>query len=123
MKCATWTRKRLLTYLSVPKTPASEVSLVSGQDSALRAGSIEITLAATENKATEMHARGNIRLSEAPHNVTGGVTLEYTASDEQFVVKGDGTKPVGASTREDAVCRIVTATVLTFYKGKSAVTC
>ena len=111
---------RVLTYSSQPKTPRAEVSLISPGESTLRAGNIVITLAAKENKAETMRARGNVRLVDGPQNVTG-TTLEYTASNEQFVVKGERGKPAVSASLEDGRCRISDADSITFRKGSSYV--
>ena len=110
---------RKLTYSTQPKTPGTEVSLRS-EDSVIRAGNIVVTLAAKENKAETMIARGNVRAVEGPQNVIGA-TLEYTASDDRFKVKGDGSRPAAAASLEDGRCRISTAELITFGKGSSNV--
>jgi lipopolysaccharide export system protein LptA len=112
--------KRLLTYLSQPKASAGEVSLKSGRESTLTAGNIAITLAAKENKADSMRARGNVRLSEEPNSVIGA-TLDYRASDERFVVTGDSGRPAVAASREGDQCRIMVGHEITFRKGSSNV--
>ena len=112
--------ERLLTYASQPKVATADVSLTSGRASTLRAGNIAITLAAKENKADKMRARGNVRLSEEPNNVIGAL-LDYTASNEQFVVRGDSSRPASAATRESSQCRITDGDVITFRKGSGDV--
>jgi lipopolysaccharide export system protein LptA len=112
---------RKLTYSTQPKSPRGEVSLRSEQDSVIRAGNIVVTLAAKENKAETMTARGNVRAVEGPQSVTGA-TLEYTASDDRFKVKGDGSRPAAAASLEDGRCRISTGELITFGKGSSNVT-
>ena len=111
---------RELTYSSQPKTPGAEVSLISPGESTLRAGNIAITLAAKENKAETMRARGNVRLVDGPQNVTG-TTLEYTASNEQFVLRGQRGKPAVSASLEDGRCRTSEADSITFRKGSSYV--
>ena len=112
---------RKLTYSTQPKTSGTEVSLRSARDSVIRAGNIVVTLAAKENKAESMTARGNVRAVEGPQNVTGA-TLEYTASDDRFKVKGDGSRPAVAASLEDGACRISIGESITFGKGSSNVT-
>jgi lipopolysaccharide export system protein LptA len=111
---------RELTYASQPKTPGAEVSLVSPGESTLRAGNIVITLAAKENKAETVRARGNVRLADGPQNVSG-TTLVYTASNEQFVVRGERGKPAAAASLGDGKCRTSEADSITFQKGSSNV--
>lgn len=111
---------RVLTYSSQPKAPGAEVSLISPGESSLRAGNVVITLAAKENKAETMRARGNVRLVDGPQNVTG-TTLDYTASNEQFVVNGERGKPAVAASLEAGNCRTSVADSITFRKGSSNV--
>jgi lipopolysaccharide export system protein LptA len=109
---------RELTYASQPKTPGAE--LISPGESTLRAGNIVITLAAKENKAETVRARGNVRLVDGPQNVTGS-TLHYTALNEQFVVEGERGKPAAAASLQDGKCRTSVADSITFRKGSSNV--
>ena len=113
-------KTRELTYSSQPKTPGAEVSLRSPGESTLRAGNIVIILAAKENKAETVRARGNVRLLDGPQNVTG-TSLDYTASNEQFVVRGERGKPAAAASLEDGKCRNSVADSIRFHKGSSNV--
>ena len=54
--------RRLIVYSSAPKTRRAEVFLDSGPESTLRAGSVEITLAAKENTLEKMQAMKNVRV-------------------------------------------------------------
>jgi lipopolysaccharide transport protein LptA len=92
--------QRLITYASAPKAGTGEVSLVSGPDSTIRAGSIDLTLAAKENTLERMQAFKNVRLTEGQNTVKGAATLDYKAADENYVVKGEGATPVVLVTRE-----------------------
>ncbi len=113
--------KRRLTYTSQPRAQASQVTLLSAPRSVMRAGTVDIMLAAQENTLESMRAVGSVSLSEDPQYVTGGTRLDYTAADERFVVTGDGTRPVTAVTREDDACRQFLGKVVKFQKGKTAI--
>ena len=79
-----------------------------------------MTLAAKENTLEKMRARGTSACSKAPHNVTGGATLDYTRGrgvrrerrwdDAGRRESRETTRTVGS----------VSGKMLTFYKGKSA---
>jgi lipopolysaccharide export system protein LptA len=86
--------KRLITYASAPKAPTGEVSLISGSDSTIRAGSIDLTLSAKENTLERMRAERNVRVIEGEHTVEKAARLDYTAADEKYLVMGEGTTPV-----------------------------
>ena len=111
---------RRLTFASNPKVPNDEASLIS--DSTVRAGNILVKLDATENKAQSMKAGRNVRLTEGTQTVTDGDSLDYTASDELFVVTSNRVKPVVAVTRDGSTCRVNVGHSITFVKGKSSVT-
>ena len=112
--------QRFITFSSQPKTPNSEVSLLS-TDSTIRAAGVDITLDAKENKAKTMRAKGNVRLAQDPHKISGGATLDYTASTEQFEVRGDRGQKVTVITRDGDGCRQNEGNLVTFTKGKDAV--
>ena len=112
--------KRLITYVSAPKPGSGEVSLVSGSDSTILAGSIDLTLAAKENTLEQMRAFKRVRLTEGEHTVAGADTLVYTAADEKYVVKSDGATPVVVTTRGPK-CRQETGHTITLYKGTNGV--
>jgi lipopolysaccharide export system protein LptA len=112
--------KRLITYVSAPKPGSGEVSLVSGSDSTILAGSIDLTLAAKENTLEQMRAFKRVRLTEGEHTVAGADTLVYTAADEKYVVKSDGATPVVVTTRGPN-CRQETGHTITLYKGTDSV--
>ncbi|MGH9240136.1 MAG: LPS export ABC transporter periplasmic protein LptC, partial [Vicinamibacterales bacterium] len=78
--------KRLITYVSGTKAGSTEVSLKSGQDSHLQAGSIDITLNAKDNALDRMRALRNVRVVEGVSTVTGGGSLDYTAATGEYVV-------------------------------------
>ena len=109
--------KRLITYASAPKAGSGvgEVSLIAGPDSTIRAGSIDLTLAAKENTLERMRAAKNVRLTEGAQSVEKGATLDYTAADDQYVVKGDGTTQVVVTMRD--TCRQQFGQSITFFKG------
>ena len=111
---------RQLTFSSDPKVRNDDASLIS--DSTVRAGNILIKLDAKENKPQSMKAARNVRLTEGTQTVTDGDSLDYTASDEQFVVRSDRVKPVRAVTREGSTCRVNVGHLITFVKGKDSVT-
>jgi lipopolysaccharide export system protein LptA len=114
--------KRLITYASAPKAGAGlgEVSLSSGPDSTIKAGTIELTLAAKENTLERMRAEKNVRLTEGQHTVEKGARLDYTAADENYVVKGDGVTPVVVVTR-GANCRQESGQSIEFSKRTDSV--
>ena len=112
--------KRLITYTSAPKAAAGDVSLISGPDSTIRAGSVDLTLAAKENTLERMRARKNIRLTEGTQSVEGGATLDYTASDGRYVVTGESPAPVVVITRSPK-CREDIGQSVEFYKGTERV--
>ena len=112
--------RRLITYTSAPKIAAGEVSLTS-PDSTIRAGSIDLMLAEKENTLRGMTARKNIRLTDGSHKVEGGATLDYTAEDETYVVKGDGVVPVVVATLGDK-CRQESGQYVEFSKKSDKVT-
>jgi hypothetical protein len=113
-------QKRLISYGSAPKPKSGDVSLVSGSDSTILAGGIDLTLAAKENTLEHMRASKRVRLTEGQHSVEGGDTLVYTAVDETYVVKSDGATPVVVKTR-GANCQQLTGHSVTFYKGSDTV--
>ena len=110
--------KRLITYASAAKVANSEVSLISGPDSRLQAGSIDITLDAKDNALDRMKAYRNVRIVEGANTVTGGATLDHTAATGEYVVKGAGTTPVSIVTREGDGCRQFSGHSVTFNKDK-----
>lgn len=111
---------RQLTFSSDPNVPGDEASLIS--DSTVRAGHILITLDAKENRPQSMKAGRNVRLTEGTQTVTDGESLDYTASDGQFVVRSNRVKPVTAVTRDGSTCRVSVGHLITFVKGKDDVT-
>lgn len=110
--------KRLITYVSAPKAGSAEVSLISGPDSRLHAGSIDITLHAKDNTLDSMKGNRNVRIVEGVNTVTGGATLDYTAATGQYVVTGAGTTPVSIVTREGDGCRQFNGHLITFNKDR-----
>jgi lipopolysaccharide export system protein LptA len=110
--------KRLITYASAAKAGTTEVSLDSGPDSRLHAGSIDITLNATDNTLDRMRANRNVRVVEGVNAVTGGATLDYTGATGQYVVAGTGTTPVSIVTREGDGCRLFNGNRIAFNKDK-----
>lgn len=110
--------KRLITYVSAAKGSTSEVSLISGPDSRLHAGSIDMTLNAKDNVLDSMKANRNVRVVEGANTVTGGATLDYTAATGQYVVTAAGTTPVSIVTREGDGCRSFSGNEITFNKDK-----
>lgn len=110
--------KRLISYSSAAKAGNAEVSLNSGPDSRLHAGSIEITLNAKDSTADGMKANRNVRVVEGVNTVTGGATLDYTAATGEYVVRGAGTTPVSIVTREGDGCRLFSGNLVTFHKDK-----
>ena len=63
--------RRRIVYSSAPKPAAPEVVLDSGPQSTLRAGSVEMTLDAKENKLEKMRATKSVRVVEDGNRVTG----------------------------------------------------
>ncbi len=110
--------KRLITYVSGTKAGSTEVSLKSGQDSHLQAGSIDITLNAKDNALDRMRALRNVRVVEGVSTVTGGGSLDYTAATGEYVVKAAGTTPVSIVQRDGGECRQFDGTMITFNKDK-----
>jgi lipopolysaccharide transport protein LptA len=110
--------KRLITYASGAKGGSTEVSLISGPDSRLNAGSIDITLDAKDNALEKMRANRNVRVVEGVNTVTGGGTLDYAAATGEYVVKAGGTNPVSIVTRESNGCRQISGNLVTFNKDK-----
>jgi LPS export ABC transporter protein LptC len=111
--------KRQITFVSAPKAGAGEVSLISGPDSTIRAGSIDMTLAAKENTLERMRAVGNVRLKEGQHTVESAARLDYKALDETYEVQGEGATPVVVITRDD--CRRHSGELITFSKRTNTV--
>jgi lipopolysaccharide export system protein LptA len=110
--------KRLITYASGIKAGSTEVSLRSGQDSHLQAGSIDITLNAKDNALDKMRAVRNVRVVEGVSTVTGGGSLDYTAATGEYVVRAAGTTPVSIVQRDGGECRQFDGTTITFNKDK-----
>ena len=110
--------KRLITYASAAKAGSTEVSLDSGPDSKLHAGTIEITLNAKDNTLDSMRANRNVRVVEGVNTVTGGATLDYTGVSGEYVVKGAGTTPVSIVTKEGDGCRQFSGHWVAFNKDK-----
>ncbi|HET9191607.1 MAG TPA: hypothetical protein VFO21_01945 [Vicinamibacterales bacterium] len=110
--------KRLITYASGTKAGSTEVSLRSGQDSHLQAGSIDIILNAKDNALERMRALRNVRVVEGVNTVTGGGSLDYTAATGEYVVKAAGTTPVSIVQRDGGECRHFDGTMITFNKDK-----
>jgi lipopolysaccharide export system protein LptA len=111
--------KRSIAFDSDAKAGTKEVLLRSGPESDLRAGSIDATLAAKDNMMERMKARSNVSIVEGAHIVTGGTTLDYTASTGEYVVRSNGSAPVVAITRNGSECRRNNGGLIRFYKGKS----
>ena len=112
--------KRLITFASAPKAASGEVSLISGPDSTIRAGNIDLTLSPKENTLERMSAGKNVRLTEGQHKVEGGATLDYKAEDETYVVKGDGVTSVVVITL-GATCRQEKGDYVVFSKKTDSV--
>jgi lipopolysaccharide export system protein LptA len=110
--------KRLITYTSAPKAGSTAVSLTSGPESQLQAGSIDITLNAKDNALDKMTAVRNVRVVEGPNTVTGGSALNYSAATGQYVITGGGMNPVSIVQRDADGCRQYTGRAITFYKDK-----
>jgi lipopolysaccharide export system protein LptA len=110
--------KRLITYTGGTKAGSTEVSLRSGQDSHLQAGSIVITLNAKDNALDRMRATRNVRVVEGTNTVTGGGSLDYTAATGEYVVKAAGTTPVSIVQREGGDCRRFDGSLIIFNKEK-----
>lgn len=110
--------KRLITYASGTKAGSTEVSLRSGQDSHLQAGSIDITLNANDNALDKMRATRNVRVVEGVSTVTGGGSLDYTAATGEYVVRAAGTTPVSIVQRDGGDCRRFDGNLITFNKDK-----
>ena len=109
--------KRSIVFLSDAKAGTKEVRLASGAESDLRAGTIDITLAAKDNTMERMKATGGVRIIEGTYTVTGGATLDYTAATGEYVVTSDGRAPVIAVSRTGNDCN--DGHRIRFYKGKS----
>jgi lipopolysaccharide export system protein LptA len=112
---------RRIIYTSASKPATAEVFLKSGPQSTLRAGRAEMTLDAKENTLQKMHARKNVRVEEGSNRVTGADTLDYTAADERYVVRGDGTTPAVLVTRDGSGCRQFSGKMIEFFKGNESV--
>jgi lipopolysaccharide export system protein LptA len=110
--------KRLITYAGAAKASSPEVSLDSGPDSTLRAGSIDITLDAKDNALDRMRASRNVRIVEGANIVTGGATLDYTAATGEYVVKGGAVTPVSIVQRDGDACRQYSGNFVSFNKDK-----
>ena len=110
--------KRLITYVSGTKAGSTEVSLKSGPETHLQAGSIDITLNAKDNALDRMRALRNVRVVEGVNTVTGGGSLDYTAATGEYVVKAAGTTPVSIVQRDGGECRHFDGTMITFNKDK-----
>ena len=113
--------RRLIVYSGLPKTKTLDATLDSGPDSKLSAGNIEIILAASDNKLERMRARTNVRVVEGTHTVTGGASLDYTAADEKYVIRGTGATPVVLVTRDAKGCQQQSGSEISFNKGTDAV--
>jgi len=110
--------KRLITYAGGTKSGSTDVSLKSGPDSHLQAGSIDITLNAKDNALDKMRATRNVRVVEGTNTVTGGGSLDYTAATGEYVVRAAGTTPVSIVQREGGDCRQFSGNLVTFNKEK-----
>jgi lipopolysaccharide transport protein LptA len=110
--------KRLITYAGAAKASSPDVSLDSGPDSTLRAGSIDITLDAKDNALDRMRASRNVRIVEGANTVTGGATLDYTAATGEYVVKGGAVTPVSIVQRDGDACRQYSGNFVSFNKDK-----
>jgi lipopolysaccharide export system protein LptA len=87
----------------------------------LRAGRIDIVLAAEEGRAEQVTARTNVRMNQTGRTVTGGATFSYEPKDEQYVINGDGATPVTVVERQGASCREFSGRSLTFYKSNDRI--
>jgi len=97
------------------------VSLNSGPQSTLLAGSVEMTLDAKENTLEKMRATKNVRVVEGGNRVKDAATLDYTAADEKYLVKGDGSTPVVLISPDGSGCRQNMGNTIEFYKGSEKV--
>jgi lipopolysaccharide export system protein LptA len=114
--------KRLIVFAGTPKATTTEALLNSGPGSTLRAGSIDILLAAKDNTVERMRAVRNVNVVEGNNTVTGGASLDYTAVDEKYVISGAPARPVTAVTRENSGCRQFIGDTIEIYKGKDTIT-
>jgi lipopolysaccharide export system protein LptA/lipopolysaccharide export system protein LptC len=112
---------RKIVYTAASKPTTAEVFLNSGLQSTLRAGSVEMTLDAKENKLQKMQAKKNVRVIEGDNRVNGAAVLDYTAAEEKYVVKGDGSTPVVLISPDGSGCRQFIGRTIEFYKGNERV--
>jgi lipopolysaccharide export system protein LptA len=110
--------KRLITYTSAAKGGSTDVSLTSGPESQLQAGSIDLTLNTTDNALDRMTAVRNVRVVEGANTVSGGSALNYSAATGQYVITGGGSNPVSIVQRDADGCRQYTGRAITFYKDR-----
>jgi hypothetical protein len=87
----------------------------------LRAGRIEIVLAAADNRADRIEASANVRLTRPGRTATGS-QFTYDPEGGAYVIRSDGATPAQIVDRQGATCRTASGRSLTFYSADDRIT-